>query len=352
VLTRLTLANFRNLDDTIWEPGPGPQLILGPNGAGKTSLLESVYIVATTRSFRTPRLSECSTHGSSDFLIRAEVDRNRRSRLSVGLAETGMHRSVNEAGTSLLGHLRVQPVVAWTATEASLLTGAPEGRRRFIDQGIVSARPAALDVLARYRRALAQKRELLAGHEPGLRAWNEVLAREASALMELRREYLFKLCEQLTGVISDLDLELPSIHLRYRPSIHGDTESGAVFEELEKVREQERSEARPLLGPHRDEVEIRWGRHPIKSVGSAGERKVLGLLISAARGRVLAAADREPIYLLDDADSELDAERLEAVWSLFRGSGQVFVSSNRPRAWAVDSKTTRWVLKAGSINPE
>ncbi|MEJ2085057.1 MAG: DNA replication and repair protein RecF [Acidobacteriota bacterium] len=352
MLTRLTLANFRNLDDTIWEPGPGPHLILGPNGAGKTSLLESVYVVATTRSFRTPRLTECSSHGRSDFLICAEVDRNRRSRLTVGLAATGMHRSVNEAGTPLMEHLRVQPVVAWTATEGSLLTGAPEGRRRFIDQGIVSARPAALDVLARYRRALAQKRQLLADRESGLKAWNEVVAREASALMELRKDYLSDLSEQLAAVVTDLDLELPTIHLRYRPSISRDTDAEAVFEELERVREQERSEARPLLGPHRDEMEIRWGRHPIKSVGSAGERKVLGLLISAARGRVLAAADREPIYLLDDADSELDTERLEAIWSLFRDSGQVFVSSNRPNAWKADSTTTRWVLKSGSISPD
>jgi DNA replication and repair protein RecF len=123
------------------------------------------------------------------------------------------------------------------------------------------------------------------------------------------------------------------------------------LQELDAIRSQEENESRPLLGPHRDEVEIRWGDHVIKRVGSAGERKILCLLISAARGRVLSAVGRSPLYLLDDADSELDKRRLEAIWSLFRRSDQVFVSSNRSAVWGMDSEATRWHLKAGILKP-
>ena len=348
MLTRLSVASFRNLEDAVWEPGAGCHLILGPNGAGKTSLLEAVYVVATTRSFRTPRLTECSRHGSPDFLLQAEIDRHQRSRLTVGLAESAMVRSVNDSTTTLMEHLRVQPVVAWTAAEGDLLSGPPAGRRRFIDQGVVTAKPAALEVLARFRRALAQKRQLLTDGNSGLSAWNEVLAREAAALMALRRDYLERLMQSLGEVVGDLDLELPPILLRYRPSIEAD-DAGEVLARLERVSEQERLEARPVVGPQRDEMEIRWDGHPIKRVGSAGERKVLGLLISAARGRVLTSADRPPIFLLDDADSELDTVRLEAIWKLFESAEQIFVSSNRPAAWGAAAEARRWHLDSGSI---
>ena len=352
MLTQLTCRTFRNLEETRWEPGSGRHLILGPNGAGKTSLLEAAYVVATTRSFRTSHLLECRQHGARGFRLEAEVESDQRSRLTVALTDEGRHRSVNETATQLSEHLRVLPVVAWTASEGALLSGPPEGRRRFIDQGIVSARPAALDVLARYRRALAQKRRLLIERESGLDAWNQVLAQEAAALMALRRDYLTRLKEALTEVVTEVGLDFPSIDLRYKPSIDRDDDPSKVLEEMEIVRTQEQIESRPLIGPHRDEMEIWWGDHLIKRVGSAGERKVLGLLISAARGRVLAGVGRSPLYLLDDADSELDNRHLEAIWSLFRRSDQVIVSSNRTMVWEMDSEATRWHLSAGKLAPE
>ncbi len=352
MLAQLTCRTFRNLEETRWEPGSGRHLILGPNGAGKTSLLEAVYAVATTRSFRTSHLQECCRHGAAGFRLVAEVENDRRSRLTLALSDEGRHRSVNETATQLSEHLRVLPVVAWTAAEGALLSGPPGGRRRFIDQGIVSARPAALDVLARYRRALSQKRQLLTRREQGLDAWNQVLAREAAALMTLRRDYLTRLREALVEVVTEVELDFPSIDMRYKPSIDCEDDLDKVLEELEIVRSQEQIESRPLIGPHRDEVEIWWGDHLIKRVGSAGERKVLGLLISAARGRALAALGRAPLYLLDDADSELDHRRLEAIWSLFRRADQVFVSSNRTTVWEMDSEATRWHLDAGKLAPE
>lgn len=352
MLTRLTCSTFRNLEETQWEPRSGRHLILGPNGAGKTSLLEAVYIVATTRSFRTSYLPECRRHGATGFRLEAEVESDHRSRLTVALSDEGRHRWVNETTTQLSEHLRVLPVVAWTASEGALLSGPPEGRRRFIDQGIVSARPAALDVFARYRRALSQKRQLLTRRESGLDAWNQVLAQEAVALMALRRDYLTRLRKALAEVVTEVELDFPSIDLRYKPSIDCEDDPNKVLEELEMVRSQEQIESRPLIGPHRDEMELWWGDHLIKRVGSAGERKVLGLLISAARGRVLADAGRSPLYLLDDADSELDDRRLEAIWSLFRRTDQVFVSSNRTTAWEMDSEATRWYLETGKLVPE
>ena len=170
--------------------------------------------------------------------------------------------------------------------------------------------------------------------------------------MSARREYLGRLSSSLGEVIADVGLDLPAISLTYKPSIRGGDDLENVLNRLEAVRIQEMVESRPLLGPHRDEIEIRWGEHLIKRVGSAGERKVLGLVISVARGRVLAGAGRSPLFLLDDADSELDSRRMEAIWELFRRFGQVLVSSNRSAVWEVDSEARRWRLERGVLGTE
>ncbi len=53
LVTRLTLRDFRNIQSLSIEPAPRFNVVAGDNGQGKTSLLEALYCVATSRSFRT-----------------------------------------------------------------------------------------------------------------------------------------------------------------------------------------------------------------------------------------------------------------------------------------------------------
>lgn len=310
-------------------------MLLGDNGAGKTSLLEAVYLVATTRSFRAPRLAECVRHGGDGFYLGAGVAGDRRAEIAMAWsAESGVERTVNGSAASLTEHLEVLPVVAWSSADLELIAGGPDFRRRFLDQGVVGGRPGALAVLARYRRALEQKRRLLADGARGLAAWNEVLAPAAGEIARLRSSYAVRLAERAAEVISASGLELPPVELSYRPSPAAALEGvGAIAAALDRVRERERERRMPLVGPHRDELEIRWGGHEVKRVASAGERKLIGLVLTAARCRTLEEAGRRPVLLLDDLDTELDPERLRAVWSLLHGGGQRLVSSNRRAVW-------------------
>ena len=353
MLAQISCRSFRNLEISPWQPGPGCHLILGPNGAGKTSLLEAIYLLATTRSFRTAQLLDCAHHEGKEFHLEGEIEGGQRVNLQLGLSSTGRYRRLNGGATSLVDHLRALPVVAWTDEDKEVLSGPPERRRRFVDQGIVSTRPASLETLARFRRTLLQKRRLLAsGDERGLKLWNELMASAAAELMSLRRQYLEQLSTALLGVLDSTDLDLPEIRLEYRPSIQVEGDDPVqVLEKLERAESSEKSERRPLVGPQRDEVEIAWGQHSVRRIGSAGERKVLGLLLTAARGEVLEVAERTPVYLLDDADSELDKGRLTSVWQVFSATDQVFVSSSRPDVWSAAPGAVRWHLEGGSINP-
>jgi DNA replication and repair protein RecF len=320
------------------------------NGAGKTSLLEAIYLLATTRSFRTSQLQDCARHGTGEFHLQAEVETGQRVRIEVGWGATGRHRSLNGSPTSLVEHLRVLPVVAWTAEDREILSGPPERRRRFLDQGIVGCHPTALEVLAKFRRTLAQKRQLLLGDDRGLSSWNELFADAAADLMRMRREYVEALSSTLAEILAAAELDLPELEIEYRPSLRVAVDGvEEILEELVKISADERRERRPLVGPQRDEVRIAWGTHNVRKVGSAGERKVLGLLLTAARGRVLSRFDRSPIYLLDDADSELDEGRLRGVWPVFAAAPQVFISSSRPGIWSMIPEARRWRLEGGRI---
>jgi DNA replication and repair protein RecF len=349
LLAQLSCRSFRNLADAEWRLDAGCHLLFGGNGAGKTSLLEAIYMLATTRSFRTTRLQDCVVWGGDRYHLRGEFESAERAFLEVGWDPSGRYRAVNGGGASLAHHLGVQPTVSWTAADHEILSGQPARRRRFLDQGIVGLKPAALSVLARYRRALSQKKKLLSDGARGLGPWNEVLAGAITELVDLRRQYVEHLRVALGQTVAKIGVALPEIDIRYRPSIDIDEGAEGVLARLGEVGERERRERRVLLGPHRDELEVLWGDRPARRAASGGEKKLVGLVLTIARGRLLEAAQRPPIYLLDDADAELDRERLVALWPLLAGAPQVFVSSNRPVVWEGIEGATRWAVEEGYV---
>ncbi len=329
-------------------------LLLGGNGAGKTSLLEAVYLAATTRSFRTSQLSACVRHGAEGFFVAAEVGREPTRRLTVGFADGERRRSLDEKRSPLAEHLAVLPTLSWTRADTEIVAGVPAARRRFLDRGLVHLKPALLAELGRYERALAAKRALLARRETAdLAAWNELLARHGAALAAGRSGLVDALAAELAAAAAETGLGLPALSLTYLPSppeaVAG---AEALAAALERATGAERRRCRPLIGPHRDELEIGWGGAPARAVASGGERKALGLLLQVALARRLAAAGREPLLLVDDADAELDRRRLAGLLPLYAGFEQVFLTSNRAEIWPADPGLVRLAVGPAGPAPE
>jgi len=309
-------------------------------------------VLATTRSFRTSQIADCARHGAGSFHVQGEVESDRRTTLEVGWMDGQRLRALNGKVTPLADHLAVLPVVAWTAAaEAEVLVGAPKARRRFMDRGVVGMRPSALEVLGRYREALRQKRGLLLGDGAGIEIWNEMLAATAADVIAQRHRYLELLKVQLGRVIEISGLPFPPVELRYLPSpANGRDGQESIAAGLDRIADRERRRQAPLLGPHRDELEILWGGHEIRRVASAGERKALSLMLVAAHGRVMEEAGRSPLYLLDDMDAELAPPTVAAVWDVLKGEGQLFATSNRPQVWLTLEVGTVWEMERGELS--
>jgi DNA replication and repair protein RecF len=343
LLNRLSVHRFRNLPDLTWEVGPGCHLILGRNGAGKTSLLEAVYLAATARSFRTAQLEDCvrldprpagasadvgatsadESAAGSGFVTRAEVSGPPLAELVVSWGTEGLVRTLDGKAVPLAAYLGALPVVIWTSREDEILAGVPERRRRMIDAGLVAERPERVALLARHRRVLAQKRELLRRRQSGLEAWNRLLAEAGSALQQARAQWVASLAARLAAVLERAARPFPPIALRYEPSPPSGLDgTDALFESLAAAAADEIRLGRPCIGPHLDRLSMVWGATAegiegapdVSRVASAGERKALGLLLVAAQAELLEAGGRTPTVLVDDVDAELDLEALEVAW--------------------------------------
>jgi DNA replication and repair protein RecF len=333
-------------------------VLVGENGAGKTSVLEAIYFLATTRSFRSSRLIDCLRWQRERFWVRGTIEGKRGDELLASWSSGGARRMVNGKTVALAEYLSRCSAFAWSTRDDPLVDGDPGARRRLLDQGIVSKRPLEVEVLSRYRKVLAAKRRLLtAGRESApadtLTSWNSLLAGVGFELIALRSAYTRELQSAFEATLRESRIDLPPVDFVYRPN--PDLAEGARVEDFLEALEQERSRElrrrRSLLGPHRDRLEIRWGLADIGRSASAGERKLFGLVLTAARRRVLQAGGTEPIILLDDLDATLDGARLEAAWRLFEGTPQVFATSADPQIAGGVSGLQRWRLGSGRIEP-
>lgn len=361
LIRRLVCRNVRGLEDIAWDPGPGPQLLLGGTGQGKTSLLESLYIACTTRSFRTARLGDCVAFEAAKrglgLFTSVEVETGSRARLEVSWsAADGLARSVNGDRSPLADHVGRQPILAWSAADNEVLTGAPESRRRLIDRVGVSVRPRALDQLGAYRRTLEHKRALLQQRADldSLRSFQTLLVRAAEDLIAMRRRTVEQLQTALRSVLEEVEGPRLDLDLRYRSSPHREaaesSSHGWSESDFDQRLEGERAIQRPLLGPHRDRIDVLFRDRPIAETASAGERKAIGLILLAAQSRVLSAAGRTPVLLIDDVDTEMDQQTLERVWPLLGGSPQTLVSSNRESVFDNLSVPRVWHVRDGAIS--
>jgi DNA replication and repair protein RecF len=210
-------------------------------------------------------------------------------------------------------------------------------------------------VLARYRRILEAKRRLLGnggglGAEDTLESWNRLLAEAGHELIRLRSSYTVELQNALRSILEERQIDFPPVDFHYRSSPELGAESAEAFlGALASARSQELRRKRSLVGPHRDRLEIRWGMSDIGRAASAGERKLFGLVLTAARRRILQAGGREPIILLDDLDATLDTSTLTAAWRLFEDAPQVVASSADPEAGRRFGEVRSWRLSDGRI---
>src|ERR687884_2055255 len=72
LLTRLEATGFRNLDGFA-EFGAGLNIFYGDNAQGKTNWLEAIYVLGSTKSFRTSKLHECVQFDAVQAVLRGNV---------------------------------------------------------------------------------------------------------------------------------------------------------------------------------------------------------------------------------------------------------------------------------------
>lgn len=355
-LATLRLRDFRNYARMEASFQPGFHLLLGGNAQGKTNVLESIYLLATLRSFRGVGGAQMVRHGQKGYFVGSKV-------VGQGDHEIRMYWSARERSLSLdsrpvrklsdyLGTLRA---VVFCTEDLHLVKGPARSRRRFLDLLLSQTFPSYLPLLQRYAQCLRSRNALLRRpllDESALESFSRELVSAGVEILRLRRELVPRLSPLARLAYRRVSRDADELRMGYLPGVKMDF---AV--ELAQSRPRERIYRATLVGPHRDDIQLLLNDHPAAQFGSEGQKRTLAIALKMAQAEYLAGLHGSPpILLIDDIMGELDAKRRSGFLPLLeqarKSSGQVFMTATEehwPRE--LSANLERWEVCRGALTP-
>ena len=336
-LLSLAVRDWRNLAEARLETRSRFVVLAGDNGQGKTNVLEAAGILATLRSFRESRPARWVRHGRQDAEVRGEVQGRSGRRRLLWRREAG--RRVLEvdgaAPPSLDDWFSVVRAVHFVPDDVAIVRGEPEWRRRMLDRAEFTARPDYLGVVRDYGRVQQQKAALLRAGRPSsgeLDIWDrrlvELGARVAwrrRGIVEELRQPLADAHDAIAGGGGAVDLELRSVGSEARSL---DEVRALLASRVAAARSEEVDRGRVLVGPHRDDLDVRIDGHSARTFGSQGQVRTLVLALRLAELEAARRRGEAPLFLLDDLAGELDSSRISRLLELLsRLENQVWITT-------------------------
>jgi len=355
----LSLTDFRNYASAEVALARGPNLFVGSNGQGKTNLVESLGYLASLGSHRVSSDAALIRQGTDSAIVRARLEAGDRELL----AEVQINRSSPNRAQVNRGAIKPRELpryftsVLFAPEDLALVRGEPSGRRRFLDELLVTRSPRLAGVQADYERVLKQRNTLLksaraSGVKPNqlgtLDIWDERLVALGSEIVVARDQLVADLAPEVArsyaAVAGEDHAARLSTVLSIRGSVPDDETTAAeapsesippaevpeVFRQaLARVRPSELDRGLTLVGPHRDDLFLSLNALPARGYASHGESWSFALALKLASAAVIRtdSATGDPVIVLDDVFAELDGSRRERLADAVADYEQVLITA-------------------------
>jgi DNA replication and repair protein RecF len=359
-ISHLSLQDFRSYKNLEIPLNEGTHIFIGENGEGKTNIVEAIMYLALLSSHRISTDAPLIKLGAERGYIRAKVsdqDRDTLIELEINNGKANRAKVNQNPVRSQRAISGIVKAICFSPEDLDLVRGDPSERRSFLDHLFIQRNPRLGGVISDYEKALKQRNTLLKARAPEstLAPWNEHLANFGGEIIAARLKLIRELIPHLMNSYENISVKKqPS--LEYKSNLENLTENkednkSEMLKKIEEVGFQERERGVSLVGPHRDDLLLNLGEHPVKGFASHGESWSIALSLRLASYQLLKTDGDNPILILDDVFSELDEKRRERLVALTNTAEQTLITVAVANDLPSELTGSRYQVANGLVTP-
>lgn len=361
------IENIRLIKNLLIEKTDRINFILGKNAQGKSTVLESLYILCTSKSNRTFKDKEFININENTATVSADIKREKRPDINLRLTADRNHKKVYWADNTkksrisdAIGELNS---IVFSSDDMEMIKGEPVTRRNYMNLEISQIYPMYINEYASYKKVLIQRNNILKDIKNNIRQSYDILdvldiqlAVWGARLIGRRKEFISKINSYAKEIYNEITDRNSDFNIVYQPNPKTDTFDESqlrqyISDQIQAKKDLDLKMGTTHTGPHRDDIDIKINNMSVKNFGSGGEIRSAAFAIKMAEIEIVKEIREEyPIVLLDDLMSELDCDRREKAVQIAGKNCQIFITTTHLDDINYDKNSTSiYYLEKGSL---
>jgi DNA replication and repair protein RecF len=334
-LGTIKINNFRNYEKENINFNDGVNIIYGNNGVGKTNLVEAIYVLSLTKSFRNNNDKNLIKNGEVSTKIEGVVERNNnKNTYQVIINKDGKKVKIdNNIQAKISDYVTNINVILLCPDEQTIFSSSPSMRRKLINIELSQLKKEYLILLNDYNKILKQRnfyiREMFINGNSSrdyLNILTDKLVDYGLKIHDLRNEFIDNINEYINNYYNSI-FESGTLNIKYASDYNNKTKE-EILNMYDKNYSRELQIGKTLYGIHHDDLIFMLDKKDISEYGSNGQQKNAILSFKLAELEVFRKEKGDyPILILDDMFSALDRYKIKNIMKIINKDIQIFITT-------------------------
>jgi len=334
-LRSMKIVNFRNYEKENITFNDKINIIYGNNGEGKTNLVEAIYALSLTKSFRTNNDKNLIKSGELSTKIEGVVEsKGIENSYQVIVNKEGKKVKIdNNTKSKISDYVANINIIILEPEEQVIFSSSPSVRRRLLNIEISQLKKEYIVILNSYNKVLKQRnfyiRELFINGNASkdyLNILTKELINYGKKIYDLRKKFVDKINKYINECYHNI-FETGELKIKYLSDYNNKNEE-EIFNLYNKNYNRELTIGKTLYGIHHDDLIFLLDNKNISEWGSNGQQKNAILAFKLAEIEVFEQLKNEkPILILDDIFSALDNKKIKNIIKMLNSNIQTFITT-------------------------
>jgi DNA replication and repair protein RecF len=333
-IQHLKILNFRNYEKMELDFSPNYNIIYGNNGVGKTNLVESIYVLALTKSFRGSVDKVLIMNNKDVCRVEGVISDKFETKYKIIIKADGKKVKINDTKVDKLSdYISKINVVLFNPDDLRFIKDSPSVRRKAINLEISQLNNVYLKNLNMYNKLVKQRNSYL--KTTNINAYSssdylEILTNKiidyGEKIYNSRNKYI-DLLNQKIGYFYEKICGIKDLKLEY-VSDYKDFNRNKINKKYKDNLQRDIILGKTTFGVHHDDIKFKFNDLDIKDYGSEGQQKNAIIAYKLTEIEIFKSIkDDFPILILDDLFSELDQNKINNILDLIDDDIQTFITT-------------------------